>query len=76
MRAQFFYIVGHHGVHPGRLTCSVGVAVAEDGYSDLKALLDAADQALYRAKASGRNRVESSPHRAKRRPMIKRRLIR
>jgi diguanylate cyclase (GGDEF)-like protein len=45
-------------------TCSVGVAVAEDGYSDLKALLDAADQALYRAKALGRNRVELSPHRA------------
>ena len=55
-------------------TCSVGVAVAEDGYSDLKALLDAADQALYRAKALGRNRVEPSPHRAERRPMIKRAL--
>jgi diguanylate cyclase (GGDEF)-like protein len=39
-------------------TVSVGVAISHDASSDLAALLDAADQALYRAKAMGRNRVE------------------
>jgi diguanylate cyclase (GGDEF)-like protein len=43
-------------------TVSVGVAISDDERSDLNALLVAADQALYRAKASGRNRVETSPH--------------
>jgi hypothetical protein len=35
-----------------------GVAISDDASSDLAALLDVADQALYRAKATGRNRVE------------------
>jgi predicted signal transduction protein with EAL and GGDEF domain len=39
-------------------TVSVGVAISHDASSDLAALLDAADKALYRAKAMGRNRVE------------------
>lgn len=40
------------------VTCSVGVAAsAGDHESDAEALLSAADQALYRAKAEGRNRV-------------------
>ena len=43
-------------------TVSVGVAISDEERSDLNALLDAADQALYRAKALGRNRVEPSPH--------------
>jgi diguanylate cyclase (GGDEF)-like protein len=43
-------------------TVSVGVAISDDASSDLAALLDVADQALYRAKASGRNRVELSTH--------------
>jgi diguanylate cyclase (GGDEF)-like protein len=43
------------------LTVSVGVAISDEGHSDLNALLDTADRALYRAKASGRNRVEPSP---------------
>jgi diguanylate cyclase (GGDEF)-like protein len=43
-------------------TVSVGVAISADEWSDLNALLSAADQALYRAKALGRNRVEPSPH--------------
>ena len=49
-----------------RSTVSVGVAISDDERSDLNALLGAADQALYRAKALGRNRVEPSPHWAER----------
>jgi diguanylate cyclase (GGDEF)-like protein len=45
-----------------RSTVSVGVAISDDEYSDLGALLAAADRALYRAKTLGRNRVEPSPH--------------
>jgi diguanylate cyclase (GGDEF)-like protein len=43
-------------------TVSVGVAISDAASSDLAALLDVADQALYRAKALGRNRVELSTH--------------
>ena len=43
------------------LIVSVGVAISDKERSDLYALLDAADRALYRAKALGRNRVEPSP---------------
>jgi diguanylate cyclase (GGDEF)-like protein len=43
-------------------TVSVGVAMSDDASSDLAALLDVADQALYLAKALGRNRVELSTH--------------
>jgi diguanylate cyclase (GGDEF)-like protein len=39
-------------------TVSVGVAISQDARYDLATLLDEADQALYRAKAMGRNRVE------------------
>jgi len=39
-------------------TVSVGVAAATDGTADANALLSSADEALYRAKANGRNRVE------------------
>ena len=44
------------------LTVSVGVAITDEELCDLSALLNAADQALYRAKVLGRNRVEPSPH--------------
>ncbi len=37
-------------------TVSIGVAISDDASSDLNTLLDSADQALYRAKALGRNR--------------------
>jgi diguanylate cyclase (GGDEF)-like protein len=50
------------GQHAIRSTVSVGVAISDEEYSDLSALLAAADRALYRAKALGRNRVEPSPH--------------
>ena len=39
---------------------SIGVAAKTSRYPDFKAMLAAADQALYRAKASGRNRVETA----------------
>jgi diguanylate cyclase (GGDEF)-like protein len=42
-----------------RVTVSVGVASTSSGHSTSACLLQAADEALYRAKASGRNRVEA-----------------
>jgi diguanylate cyclase (GGDEF)-like protein len=42
---------------PFTATVSVGVATSDDASFDLSALVVAADQALYRAKALGRNRV-------------------
>jgi two-component system cell cycle response regulator len=43
--------------HQLSITISVGVAIAEGGNDSGEALLFRADQALYRAKRSGRNRV-------------------
>ncbi|HET7747670.1 MAG TPA: GGDEF domain-containing protein, partial [Vicinamibacteria bacterium] len=44
--------------HPGRVTISAGLAEwPRDGAED-SALIAAADAALYRAKAAGRNRVQ------------------
>jgi diguanylate cyclase (GGDEF)-like protein len=51
---------GHDAID---LTVSVGVAIADEERSDLSALMDSADKALYRAKTLGRNRVEPAPHR-------------
>jgi diguanylate cyclase (GGDEF)-like protein len=42
-----------------RMTISIGVAEAWDTAADLAALMNQADRALYRAKAAGRNRVET-----------------
>lgn len=42
----------------GNLTVSVGVATFPDDATTARELVDAADQALYRAKERGRNRVE------------------
>jgi diguanylate cyclase (GGDEF)-like protein len=41
-----------------RATVSVGVAVSHDSTAEVGELLKLADQALYRAKGAGRNRVE------------------
>jgi diguanylate cyclase (GGDEF)-like protein len=42
-------------------TISIGVAIIQDSTQNLSMLLGQADQALYRAKARGRNRVELAP---------------
>lgn len=50
------------GIGDLRLTVSIGVAQFE-GHPDYAVLLEAADQALYRAKRNGRNRCEvATPH--------------
>ena len=46
---------------PARYTVSIGVATLEPGDGGIQELLARADAALYRAKAKGRNRVESDP---------------
>lgn len=45
----------------GRITASLGVASTESHIHDMKSLVALADAALYRAKESGRNRVEVAP---------------
>lgn len=49
---------GAVGEHASRVTVSIGVAALQD-QDTLPSLLGRADEALYRAKASGRNRVHS-----------------
>jgi diguanylate cyclase (GGDEF)-like protein len=46
---------------PLEVTLSAGVAMLDDHTRDLGALFDAADAALYAAKAAGRNRVAVAP---------------
>ncbi len=43
-----------------QMTVSIGVAVMPDDTLDMQALIEKADQALYKAKGAGRNRVCSS----------------
>ena len=50
------------GEHTIRATVSVGIALSNDATTDLAGLLKAADEALYRAKTGGRNRVEIVSH--------------
>jgi diguanylate cyclase (GGDEF)-like protein/PAS domain S-box-containing protein len=45
------------GTHLGRVTASIGIAVYPDHVRDSETLLQAADAALYAAKAAGRDRV-------------------
>ena len=47
-----------------RFTVSIGVAFLDSATTDLAELLKMADQALYRAKTTGRNRAEASSPRA------------
>jgi diguanylate cyclase (GGDEF)-like protein len=46
------------------VTVSIGIAVFESSHADANEIVEAADQALYRAKEGGRNRVESITQRA------------
>lgn len=50
--------IEHDGRPLGRITLSAGVASWPEQVNDPRQLLAAADQALYRAKQQGRNRVE------------------
>ena len=60
-------VVDLHIAHPASaagpwVTISIGLAQMQPGRTkDFDALFDAADQALYRAKANGRNRIEVGP---------------
>jgi diguanylate cyclase (GGDEF)-like protein len=58
LRAAFEATSHNVAVRSVTATVSVGVAISHDASYDLATLLDEADQALYRAKAMGRNRVE------------------
>ena len=50
----FLFVLDDVSIH---VTISVGIAVAPGHGTDIKTLVGAADQALYRAKETGRNRV-------------------
>jgi diguanylate cyclase (GGDEF)-like protein len=57
MRAGFAMLTAENGGPYS--TVSIGVATSEEAGGELTGLLAAADRALYRAKAGGRNRVEA-----------------
>ena len=51
---------------PLRCSVSIGIAEPDDDERSLRAWLEAADRALYRAKAAGRNRIAGRDHDASR----------
>lgn len=52
-------VIEHDGRPIGPTTLSIGIATYPEHGADRQALLQAADEALYRAKQGGRNRVET-----------------
>jgi diguanylate cyclase (GGDEF)-like protein len=57
----------------GTMTCSFGVATAPEDGNTFVDLLDAADRALFQAKAQGRNTVVAATHKRSRRSTRRRR---
>jgi diguanylate cyclase (GGDEF)-like protein len=58
IRIAFADIASEVDGQPVMATCSIGLAVSEEGPLDISSLLAQADQALYTAKERGRNRCE------------------
>lgn len=54
-------IESHDFDKAGKITASLGISVARQDEKDGEALCKRADQALYKAKENGRNRVETTP---------------
>jgi diguanylate cyclase (GGDEF)-like protein len=57
IRSTFAAMAAMVAGHAVNATASIGVSIIQDPQQDIAALLSQADQALYRAKARGRNRV-------------------
>jgi diguanylate cyclase (GGDEF)-like protein len=57
IRSTFAALAATVAGHAVNATASIGVAIIQDPQQDVHALLGQADQALYRAKARGRDRV-------------------
>jgi diguanylate cyclase (GGDEF)-like protein len=60
VRRNFASAAAPQGIADLRPTVSVGVTIGDDPKVEIKSLLALADQALYRAKANGRDRVETT----------------
>jgi len=54
-------ILGDEAAAPLRVTASFGAAALTDATGDVRALIAAADEALYQAKRAGKNRTVSAP---------------
>lgn len=57
-------VEAHVSAGGAAVSISIGVASAPEGGESLRALIDTADQGLYRAKANGRNQVDGVPRTA------------